>query len=167
MTANYSDTEIVDIAKQIESCGEAFYDEALGWLKSDEIREVFAWLRDEEKKHADLFERLLAGVKLADGAWRHDESYLGYLRAIVENHVFPNPQSARAIVGDLADDLAAIRYAIGFEKDSILFFHELRRLVAPEEQGIIDKLIAEEQRHVRTLDALLHRKGAELTAAQA
>lgn len=164
MTAQYSDTEIVDIAKQIEHCGEAFYDEALGWLKSAEIRDVFTWLRDEEKKHADLFERLLAGVALADGPWRHDESYLGYLRAIVENHVFPDPAAARAVVGDLADDLAAIRYAIGFEKDSILFFHELRRLVAPSDQALIDKLIAEEQRHVRTLDALLHKKTDELTA---
>ena len=155
MTAKYSDTEIVDIARQIERCGEAFYEQALPHLRDPRAREVFAWLRDEEAKHAATFERLLQGVELAAGEWRHADEYLGYLHALVDNRVFPEPEDAAAAVAMLDDDAAAIRFAIGFEKDSILFFHELGRMVGEADRVLIERLIAEERRHVRTLDALL------------
>ena len=160
MTAQYSDTEIVDIARQIERCGEAFYEQALPHLKDPKVREVFAWLRDEERKHAATFERLLAGVELAAGQWRHAEEYLGYLHALVDSRVFPDPADAAAAVAQLSDDAAAIRYAIGFEKDSILFFHELGRMVGEADRALVEQLIAEERRHLCTLDALLRDPGA-------
>lgn len=155
MTARYSDTEIVDIARQIERCGEAFYEQALPHLNNQKAREVFAWLRDEEAKHAATFERLLAGVELAAGEWRHAEEYLGYLHALVDTRVFPDPADAAAAVAQLHDDAAAIRYAIGFEKDSILFFHELGRMVGEADRALVEQLVAEERRHLLTLDGLL------------
>ncbi len=158
MSQTWSDTEIVDIARQIEACGEAFYDAALSHLKDPKAKEVFAWLRDEERKHAATFEQLLQGVKLADGQWRQAEEYLGYLHALVDNRVFPDAKAAAEAVSRLGDDAAAIRYAIGFEKDSILFFHELANMVSAEDRPLLERLIAEERKHVRTLDALLQQK---------
>jgi rubrerythrin len=151
----FSGSEIVDIAKQIEAAGEAFYSEALKHLKGAQIRRVFEFLRDEERRHADVFETLLAGFAEAQGEWRQDEDYLAYLRALGETRVFPDLQSARSAVSDLQDESAAIRHALDFEKDSILFLHELRTMAREESRAIVDQLIAEERGHVRTLNRLL------------
>ena len=153
----YAGTEIVDIAKQIERMGEAFYEEALRRLKDAKIRELFTFLRDEERRHVGVFEALLEKVGDAAGEWRRDEEYLAYMRALAQNRVFPDIGAVRAAVKQLPDEGAAIRYALDFEKDSILLLHELRTMVREEEQKTVDLLIAEEQSHVRALQSLLDR----------
>ena len=155
MTAPWSNTEIVDLARQIERAGEAFYEAASTVIEDPRIRDLFARLCNEEEKHAQIFEDLLKGVEYVDGAWREDEAYLGYLRALADNRVFPAPEDARKAVAALPDAAAAVRMALGFEKDSILFFHEMRPLVAEADREILDHLIVEEQRHVRSLHATL------------
>ena len=72
MTA-FSGTEIVDIAKQVESAGEAFYEEAIKHAKNEKVREVFAFLHAEEKRHGGVFEGFLANLAEAAGDWRQDE----------------------------------------------------------------------------------------------
>jgi rubrerythrin len=156
----WAGSEIVDIAKQVEELGEAFYEEALKHLKDARIRRIFAFLRDEERRHAGLFEAMLSGLKSASVEWREDEQYLTYMRALARNHVFPDREAVRVAVQDLRDEAAAIRIALGFEKDSILFLHELRVLVREEDRNTVDQLIAEEREHVRTLQELLDRSEA-------
>jgi rubrerythrin len=153
----YAGTEIVDIAKQIERMGEAFYEEALHHLKDAKIREVFTFLRDEEGRHAGVFEALLGKLGDAPEQWRGDEEYLAYMRVLAQNRVFPDIDAVREAVKKLPDEEAAIRYALGFEKDSILFLHELRTRVREEDRETVDGLIAEEQSHVRSLQSLLDR----------
>jgi rubrerythrin len=153
----FAGTEIVDIAKQIERQGEAFYEEALRHLKDSKIREVFAFLREEERRHGVVFEELLRKVGDSPQRWRQDEEYLAYMRSLARNRVFPDLDAARAAAKELPDECAAIRCALGFEKDSILFLHELRTMVRPAEQETVDRLIAEEQSHVRRLQNLLDR----------
>ena len=159
MPNSFSATEIVDIAKRIESAGEAFYAEALKHLKDPQIVKIFTFLRDEERRHGAAFEALLASLQKA-GDWRHDEQYLGYMRALADDHVFPDPARARSAVAELKDDEAAIRYALGFEKDSILFLYEMKTMMREEDQPMVERLIAEEKSHVLRLHALLTESGA-------
>ena len=159
MPSSFSATEIVDIAKQIESAGEAFYAEALKHLKDPQIVKIFAFLRDEERRHGAAFEALLANLQKA-GDWRQDEQYLGYLRVLADDRVFPDPARARSVVAMLEDDEAAIRYALGFEKDSILFLYEMKTMMREEDQPMVERLIAEEKSHVLRLHALLAERGA-------
>ena len=72
--AFYAGTEIVDIAKQIESMGEAFYEEALRHIKDPKIREVFSFLHGEERRHRGVFEALLGKVGQRPDAWRRTRS---------------------------------------------------------------------------------------------
>ncbi len=155
MITAYSGAEVVEIAVQIESCGEAFYEEAQSQARSQKAKEIFSYLRDEERRHAKIFEEMLSGIGDIEASWRHDEEYQGYMHALAENRVFPSPEAARDIVRNLTDDESAVRYALGFEKDTILFFHELRSLVREKDQSVIDELIAEERRHIRTLNGML------------
>lgn len=155
MPTAYSGAEILEIAIQIEVCGEAFYEAAIPLLRDEKTVETFRFLRDEERVHAALFEKMLGQITDLAAEWRQDESYQTYLRALAENRVFPSPDAARAAVDELTDDRAAVRYALGFEKDTVLFFHEIRSAVRERDQKIVDRLIQEEQNHIRKLNGLL------------
>jgi hypothetical protein len=48
-----------------------------------------------------------------------------------------------------------VKFALGFEKETLLYFFELRSLV--KEKGIVDEVIQEEKSHIQWLDAF--RKG--------
>ena len=155
MTTAFSGTELVEIAIQIEECGKAYYEEALKHLSNPEVREVFAYLRDEEEVHAATFEGLLSRLTDISAEWRANEDYVTYMRALAANRVFPDPAAVRAAVAGLADDAEAIRFALGFEKDTVLFFYEMRPMVGERDRPLVDDLIAEERKHIRRLTALL------------
>ncbi len=156
MTTAYSGAEIVEIAIQIEGCGEAYYEEAISQSRSQKAKEIFTHLRDEEHRHAKIFEGMLPKMREADSSWRHNEEYSTYMHALAENRVFPTPEAARQAVKGLSDDISAVRYALGFEKDTILFFHEMRSAAQEKDFEVIDKLIAEERKHIQSLTGLLN-----------
>lgn len=151
--------EIIDVARQIERSGEAFYRAAAEQLRHPGLRRVFSFLRDEEARHSATFEELLAGLEDAAGEWRHDEEYLAYMRALSAGRIFPDAAFVQRTVAGLRDEAEAIRLAMGFEKDTILYLHGLRSMVDWGDQGFIDRLIGEEQGHLRTLHALLEEVG--------
>jgi rubrerythrin len=148
---SFSSSEIIDIAKQVERAGEAFYGEALLHMKKGSVRDLFAFLHAEERRHAALFEEILQGLEAEAGAWRKDESYLAYMRSLAKDHVFPDPEAARELASGLQGEEAALRQALEFEKASILFFHELRPALSEESYRAIDALVEEERKHVRAL----------------
>lgn len=154
-----SSIEILDLARQIEAAGEAFYATALEHLTDADTRAVFEHLREEEERHAAQFERLLGAVAAGASSWRTDEAYQGHLRGLVETRVFPDADAARAAAVELtrsaAGREAAIDKALEFERATIRFLHGLKGLVEAEGRDVLDRLIAEEQRHVRKLEALL------------
>ena len=146
-----SGIEIIDIAKKIETFGVAFYDEAARRAKTPEVRELFEFLREEEKRHERAFERMLAGMPSQNDDWRDREEYLGYMSVLAEDLVFPEPDVARRMAAELVDEKAALARALEFEKESILYFHEVRTMVREEDHAILDKLIDEERKHLRML----------------
>ena len=62
---------------------------------------------------------------------------------------------ALAAADVVADEKEAIRMAMGFEKETILFFYTLRDLVTGGQQEMIGKIIAEEKLHLRRLAGML------------
>lgn len=154
MATALSGIEIVDIAKKIETCGEAFYDAAVDHVDDPEVRKLFTFLRNEERRHETEFENLLSHVEEADGEWRDNEEYAGYMRSLAEYRVFPDPEAARALVAAVNDVTSVLRHAMNFEKDSILFLHEMRPIVREEDRRMVDRLLDEERKHLRLLSDL-------------
>ncbi len=154
MATALSAIEIVDIAKKIEVCGQAFYDAAVEEVDDAEARKLFTFLRNEERRHETEFEALLSHVEEADGEWRDDEEYAGYMRSLAEYRVFPDPEAARALVTAVDDAASVLRHAMNFEKDSILFLHEMRPIVREEDRTMVDRLLDEERKHLRLLSEM-------------
>jgi rubrerythrin len=73
----------------------------------------------------------------------------------VQSSLFEGPERALAAAEEAQDEKEAIQMAIGFEKETLLFFYNLRDLVTDRDQKTIDRIIAEEKSHVRRLAGML------------
>lgn len=145
--------EVVNFAAQIERSGQAFYRTLLDGIADEPTREVIAYLAEEEARHEATFSGMLAGLEDYSPAESFPGEYEQYLRWLVDNHVFIREADACTLARRVTSPREALDLALAFEKDSLLFFHELRQLVPEGERGVVDRIIREEREHVRKLAA--------------
>ena len=69
------------------------------------------------------------------------------MRALIQERVFAAPESGAQQAAAVANPFQAI----GFEKDSILFYSAMKQLVRQSEREALDQVISEEQGHIRRL----------------
>jgi rubrerythrin len=149
-------TDIVDLAMQLERSGEAFYRSAAKNAQSADIRALFEHLAEEEVKHYRVFSDL--GKSLQDNPVMTDEEwqqYVRYLNATVQNVFFDGPDKALAAAEQVTDEKEAVRMAIGFEKETLLFFYDLRDAIPATDRIFIEQVVAQEKMHIRRLAELL------------
>jgi rubrerythrin len=147
--------DIIRAAEQIEMRGEAFYQRLVDAMagKDSAACEMFAYLRDEEARHREVFRAM--GVRLAPvelPAWAGEEEYMTYMRAMLDDHALFRSEGAGAVQHTREE---AIRMAMQFEKDTMLFFFEMRELVPVDERTVIDRCVEEERGHLKELTRLL------------
>jgi rubrerythrin len=83
------------------------------------------------------------------------DEYQAYLEATVQSALFEGPDRALVAAEEAKDEGEAVRMAMGFEKETMLFFYNLRDIVSDADQQIIDRIIAEEKAHLRRLAGML------------
>ena len=150
----FSASEVVEIGIQIEKNGRDFYEGVVKLSKNEKAKEIFEFLRGEEDKHIEKFEDLLSQVKKYEPSEAYPGEYFAYLKALSEGYIFTKAGKGTEIVKNIKIEKEAVDAGIGFEKDSILFYHEMKRFVLGGEQKVIDKLLEEEQEHLRKLTEL-------------
>jgi len=150
--------ELYDIAAGIERNGVAYY-ESLSQLAADaDLKSTYGRLADMERHHVEVFRKLRADADLVEVVPQADEAEYGsYLQALIDSSVFTNDRVAREMAMRAAGPAEALQLALGAEKDSILFYSEMRDLVPQREREAIGEIIKEERRHVRDLSALKQR----------
>ncbi|NLF03288.1 MAG: ferritin family protein [Anaerolineales bacterium] len=150
--AAFTAAQALEMALQIERNGEAYYNAALTRQNAPEIRALFSDLAAQERVHYQVFERMLGqmGPAPALPAEEYDQ-YDAYVLAALNNALFAGPDKALRLAEEAVDAEAAIRGALGFEKDTLLFFYDLREMVAEKDREAVSRIIAEEKSHVRRL----------------
>ena len=73
----------------------------------------------------------------------------------MNNALFAGPDKALALARQAEDREMALRAAMGFEKDTLLFFYDLRDMVSEADREAISGVIREEKRHLRRLAKML------------
>ncbi len=141
-----------DVAIHMEVAGRIFYQKLQEKAEKKENRDLFAFLAGEEEKHKERFETL----KRESGAFRTDfgydlEDYFMGLSLLEENAVFRKDEDAIRMAERASTPREALDAAIRFEKDSVLYYQEMRPIVAPEYQKILDQVIDEEKDHFSKL----------------
>jgi len=155
MSDQFSIQEIIEIAIEIEKNGEAFYRTLAESANTARLRDLFKYLSEEEKKHKVRFEEILKSV----GGYQISEiyyatEYMGYMKALADERVFTKDVFAPDIVKSLQSSKEALDLAIGFEKDSIIFLHEMQDMVNEPERKTVQKLLDEEREHIRRLSEI-------------
>lgn len=142
---HFSVAEAVEQAVQTEKLGYDFYTEIAKKFKKDEkLKELFETLALKEQQHEKVFSGIRdnAGQQIPDD-WGEVSKYL---RAIVESEFFLGSGKSLQSIGNIKTAAEAVRFAMGFEKETLLYFYNIRDLVS--EKAVIDKLINEEKSHI-------------------
>jgi rubrerythrin len=148
--------EIAQSAVEIERKGRAFYLRLAEAAQSEKSRELFEYLAAEEAKHEEIFATLkdkLGDIELP--AWATQNEYMTYIQGIIESHTLFADDVVEKQMTVLKDEKDAIKMAIGFEKDTMLFFTEMKELVPPSDREAVKQCIDEERLHLIRLQTML------------
>jgi rubrerythrin len=154
----FSAAEALEMAMQIEANGKAFYNAVAAKVTDPGVKKLFQELAAQEQRHYEVFQKMAGTV--GEGASpsapevERDE-YAAYLQAALDNALFAGKDKALALAEQARDRQAALRVAIGFEKDTLLFFYDLRDMVSEAEQKAVGGIIQEEKLHLHRLAKLL------------
>jgi rubrerythrin len=153
--------EVFKVAIQIEENGRKFYEESQKNIESAEIRALFVDLALQEIEHKRKFETLLDQLppeSTTPTVWDPQNEIDLYVKMMADNHVFVSSASVKDQVARIRDARDALKLAIEFEKDSVLFFLGIEEAVsAKKDQELIKSLVKEEQEHLRRLTSELRK----------
>lgn len=160
-TKLFSDLEGLRIAMEMEIEGRDYYQQASEKVEKPEQKNLFQLLKSEEIQHYETFGKMYNQVKeeknVESDEYLFDADSSRYLTILVEDHIFPKKDKAKAKIAELNTMEAILKSAIEAEKNSILFYDELARLSKFEDtRKIFLALKAEEQTHVVKLTKLLN-----------
>jgi rubrerythrin len=150
----FSLSEIVELGIQIEINGRDFYKAVLERPLDQKARDIFAFLGKEEERHIADFQKILDSVAAYEPRESYPEEYFAYMNALASEYVFTQKGKGREAASKIRSDMDAVDLGIGFEKDSILFYEEMKKMVHKKEQKIVDLLIDSEKSHLRKLSEL-------------
>ncbi len=147
--------EIIEIATRLEEHGEAFYTAAAESATTSGIKAMFKDLAAQEQVHRRAFQQMgrdVVGLALSPEQWHEFQAYTG---ALLQQSLFAKPEGALGRAAGATDEKEALRAALGFEKETLLFFHELHDVVRGPDQQTVKRIIEEEKRHVQRLSGIL------------
>jgi rubrerythrin len=152
MSNNLNLSEIIKSGIQIEKNGRDFYDHASKAVKAERVKQVFEFISGEEQSHLAVFEAILNNIgESAKPAVRYTQEYDAYLQALTDENPFTKPKQGYEIARTIRNDKHALELALVVEKDTLLFYHELKNLLPADSQTDIDTLITNEQDHFNKL----------------
>lgn len=146
----FKPSEIAKIGMKIEENGLAFYRALAYQTKEPEAKELFNFMAGEEGQHYKIFEELsdkLQGYDMPSS----EGDYEDYMRELANCSVFATDANPVELAKDIKSVLEAIDLAVGFEKDSILFYLQFKKMVPEEEKFGVDAIIDEEHKHIYRL----------------
>jgi len=154
MSISFSGSELIDIAIGIERRGIAFYDIMFKSTENATVRDVFKYLADMERQHIQIFQGMLGEADKYQPAESYAGEYAAYLGALVDSAVFTDDMATSEMAIQVDSDMEALELAISAEKDSILFYYEMKDILPQRAQPTVNKIIAEEKSHLRQLSEL-------------
>ena len=150
----FAGSEIVELGVQVEKNGRDFYNTLIRQSKHKNAKEIFKYLAGEEEKHIATFQRILDKLEKYEPPESYPGEYFAYMNALASDYVFTKKDKGKEIAKNITSDKEAVDMGIGFEKDSILFYEGMRRVVPEYDHKVLDELIRQEQNHLRQLSDL-------------
>ena len=157
----FNAAEIFDVAIKIEENGKRFYDRSREIIKDPDVKKLFEELGQEEVKHKEKFQTLKSQLPSGPGACsvfdpNHELNL--YINMMADQHVFTADESVEAKLAGIKDAQDALKLAVEFEKDTVIFFLSMQDATeGAKDKEFIGTLVKEEQEHLRRLSLELKR----------
>jgi rubrerythrin len=163
MIFNFNAAEVFQVAIKIEENGKKFYDQAVKVIDDPAVKKLFEELGLQEVEHKKHFENLKAQLPAqlqASDVWFPENEMEAYLKMMADQHIFTSDESLQTSMAGLKNIRDALKMAIEFEKDSVIFFLSMQEATdSKKDQEMIGLLVKEEQTHLRRLALELARLG--------
>lgn len=137
---------VLDLAVWLEKHGQDFYERACDKVDDPGLKETFSVLAGEERKHCAIYTDL---YEMYTGKSAEGEELLGEYGKFVQ-----------LLIREIADSLTydgmltegdLISRALQFEKNTLIFFAEVKPLFRGKAGAIIEAVCREEKRHIQQL----------------
>lgn len=147
----FAGSEIVEIGIQIEKNGKDFYEALSGMAKDERTKDIFKFLAGQEHQHIATFRKILDAVHKYEPPESYPGEYFSYMNALANEHIFTKKDKGKEIAKSVADDREAIDMGIKFEKESILFYEGMKKVVPEGQVEPVNALISQENNHLLKL----------------
>lgn len=151
MSIIYSGDELLNIAISIERRGMTFYDIMAKSTDNEVARAVFEALVEMEREHIAIFEDMMDEIGSYNTSSGPVPELSGYVQALIDDAVFTDDMITSEMATQADSDIKALELAISAEKDSILFYYEMKDLLPQQAVPTIEKIILEEKSHLQQL----------------
>ncbi len=150
----FSAAEMVEIAVQLEQNGAAFYQAAANGARQEEVKSLLEFLAKEEQRHESVFRSL----QPTESEHRPSQEYPGqksaFIQALLEDRLLPPAEVVERVLPGLTSDTEVIDFALGFEKDTLLFYYEMRHMMGGAHRDMVGEIVEQEKIHVERLRRL-------------
>jgi rubrerythrin len=143
----FNAAEVIDMGIIKEKKRRDFYGYAAETFKSKDARELFTRLRDWEEQHIKKFTDIRNTLEESEVSETHEGELAVYMKVAVDDVLY-NQVSLEWFANNVKNELEAIKYGMGFEKDAIIFFNELLGYMNPQHKEKVRELINEEKKHL-------------------
>jgi rubrerythrin len=154
-----SGDELIRIAIDIERRGISFYDVIAKSTDNEMARATFEGLVAMEREHHKLFQEMLAELDESpsrEATPRDYPEYIQpeYIQSLINEAVFSDDMVTSEMATQADSDIKAVELGISAEKDSILFYYEMRDNVPRRIIPLVNRIIAEEKTHLQQLSEI-------------
>lgn len=140
-------SEVVDMGIEKEKKRRDFYDLVAKSFQEEASKKLFLRLRDWEVTHIKKFTEIKESLGEEESAESYPGELSAYMRSLVDDKLY-NQVTPQEFSQNVKSVLDAIQYGLGFEKDAILFFSELKGYTSDTHREVIQQLIDEEKQHI-------------------
>jgi rubrerythrin len=154
----YLARDIAEAAVEKERKRRSFYAAVTELSTNPDMKGLFHFLTEEEGRHVAVFMQIRDSLPEGTSSEEHRADVNAYMNSIIDDQLYSKMDS-REFVRQAIDTWNVFRLAIGFEKDSILYFMEFLPHLSESGRKIVGDLIEEEKGHIEKLAEVMKQIG--------
>lgn len=149
--AKYTAENILKHAMEIEESGQKFYTMLAERLDDARLKKIFSVMARQEIEHYEVYRRMHEQQPATPNVAQPEAEPFDYKKhQLLEDRIFNRLDVVRKTpkIKTLGD---ALSFMIDIEMDVVDYFENTRKLVNPQGQALMNKIINEEKSHVKQL----------------
>lgn len=148
--------ELLKIAKRDEDVGAEFYKALAEKVKDEKLRKRFLEIREQEIGHSNRFQKMLDDLSDYVPREEYAGEYEQYYGSFLSKRAYMETDDAVGMARNIETDIEGIKLALAQEKNTLLFFLEMKEFVTSGSHAdFVQAVIEEERGHVTELSEML------------